>query len=340
MMAALPAFFIREHPVSRVFFVLFWIIEVSSLILFRLFLRYALKYIGSYGYRFRQILVVGRNARSAKLLREIEDLPNRGIRLLGIIDAPNEQAVPDPLKNYAVLGDLTELEVVLRSQIVDEVFLMLPIKSFYAEIEGILQLCEAVGVEVKLPTDIFNLKTARSSISYYGDIPLINLYTSPTMNLPLLTKRFLDLSLSLLALLLLFPVFLVIGILIRTSSPGPILYKQDRLGYNGRRFKCLKFRTMTENADAHQENLWDYNEMDGPVFKMRNDPRITRLGRGLRRYSLDELPQLINVLKGDMSLVGPRPSVPGEVSQYRAPPSEKTEYETGNYLSLASERPQ
>ena len=157
---------------------------------------------------------------------------------------------------------------------------------------------------------------AKSSVFYYDDVPVIDLYSSPKMNLQFIIKRVLDIFVSMILLVLFAPIVAVICLLIKITSKGPIHFKQTRLGYNGRPFSCIKFRTMVEDAEKFKDELIAFNEMDGPVFKMKNDPRITKMGSFLRKTSLDELPQLINVLKGEMSLVGPRPPLPEEVNLY------------------------
>ena len=178
-------------------------------------------------------------------------------------------------------------------------------------------LCEQFGVEVIIPTDLFSHKLAKTTIYNYADVQVINFYTSPRMNCQLAAKRLIDAVVSTVLLALLSPLFAVLSILIKLTSKGPVIFRQRRVGYNGRPFTCLKFRTMVENAEEIKKDLWSLNQMDGPTFKIRHDPRVTKLGRFLRRTSIDELPQLVNVLRGDMSLVGPRPPVPGEVEQYK-----------------------
>jgi exopolysaccharide biosynthesis polyprenyl glycosylphosphotransferase len=156
----------------------------------------------------------------------------------------------------------------------------------------------------------------KSGLSYFGEMPLIHFQTPPGDRWELNVKRAVDVIISLLSLILLAPVFLLIAAAVRLGSPGPVIFKQKRVGLNGRLFDLYKFRSMHEGAETEVEKLREQNEMTGPVFKLKNDPRITSVGRFLRRFSLDELPQLWNVLWGDMSLVGPRPPVPGEVSLY------------------------
>ena len=315
LIATLPAFFIREYPLSRVFLLYLWPFQTGSLISFRFIIRKTLKYIRRRGYNFRQILFIGRNERSAKIARTIEETPEFGLRILGFVDAPNNT---NKEKSYDcnLIGNLEQLERILGEEVVDEVFVTLPMKSFYSEIERIVYLCEQVGVEVKIPTNLFHLTLAQATICNYDDVEVIDLYTSPRMNWQLLSKRLIDLVVSATSLVLLSPLFAVVSIIIKSTSKGPIFFRQQRVGYNGRLFTCLKFRTMVENAEEIKRDLSMLNEMDGPVFKIKNDPRLTKVGRMLRKTSIDELPQLINVLKGDMSLVGPRPPVPGEVEQY------------------------
>jgi exopolysaccharide biosynthesis polyprenyl glycosylphosphotransferase len=193
----------------------------------------------------------------------------------------------------------------------------LPVKSHYDKINTIINLCEQQGIIIRLLSDLFDLKIAKSYVDSLDGIPLITLHAVPLGQLPLLVKRTLDIMISSIALLLLLPLLLAFSILIKLDSKGPVFFIQERMGLNKRKFKLLKFRTMINNAELLQEQLRNFNEVSGPVFKIKNDPRLTRVGRWLRKTSVDELPQLINVLKGDMSLVGPRPPIPREVEQYQ-----------------------
>jgi exopolysaccharide biosynthesis polyprenyl glycosylphosphotransferase len=316
IIAILPSFFIREHPLSRLFLIYFCSLLLSGLISFRLILRETLKYIRRRGYNYRQVLIVGQNSRSANLANKILESPHLGLRILGFIDAPNDKVRFENLANFNIMGNLEDLEKILRRNVVDEVLVTLPMKSFYSEIYKILSICEKTGVEFKIPTDLFSLKVAKSKITNYDEYQMIDFYTSPRMSCQLLIKRFIDLMFSAILLIIMAPLFVLIGLLIKIDSGGPVFFKQKRVGYNGRIFCCLKFRTMVKNAENIKKNLLTSNEMDGPVFKMKNDPRVTRVGKILRRTSIDELPQLINVFWGDMSLVGPRPPIPNEVNQY------------------------
>lgn len=314
--AMIPAFFIREYPLSRLFLLYLWPLQTGSLILFHFALRETLKYIRRLGYDYRQILIVGRNNRSAKIAREIQKAPEFGLRILGFIDAPNNDNDKGPSHDFNLIGNLEDLERILKEQVVHEVIVALPFKSFYSENEDIVHICEQIGVEVKIPTDLFSLSLAKETITHYGDIPVIDLYTSPKMNWQLVVKRPIDIIASSILLIFVSPLFAVVSILIKATSKGPIFYPWKVVGQNNRDFVGYKFRTMTENADTLKGSLMAQNEMEGPVFKMKNDPRITSVGKWLRKFSLDELPQLWSVLKGDMSLVGPRPPNRNELVRY------------------------
>jgi len=317
--ATIPAFFFREMPLSRLFLLCVWCFQTGGLIFFRFLLRGFLKYIRRRGYNFRYVLVVGRNSRASRFLNAVAESPELGVQVVGVLDAPTKKQAAPLFAKHPFLGEIGELEKVLRTRVVDEVFVFLPVKSFYEDIDWMLRTCESVGVEVKLPTDLFSLKLAKSTISMYGDVPVIDLYTSPKMNWQLVAKRLIDVTASTLMVLLFLPLLAIVAILVKATSPGPVFFRQQRLGYNGRLFDCFKFRTMVENAEELKKSLSHLNEVSGPVFKITNDPRVTRIGRILRKTSIDELPQFINVLKGDMSLVGPRPPVPSEVKQYDLP---------------------
>jgi exopolysaccharide biosynthesis polyprenyl glycosylphosphotransferase len=316
IVALFPAFFIREVPVSRLFLCYLWLFQTGTLLVFRFLLRLTLRYIRLRGYNYRWALIVGRNKRAARLVKSINETPDLGIKILGFVDAANVKHVAKTFEKFSILGTLEELEEILRSHVVDEVFVFLPIKSFYSQIEAIVKICETMGVEVKIPTDLFSLQLARSTVSHYGELSVIDLHTGPRMSWQLVVKRLLDVVVSISLIAVLFPLFVSVALLIKTSSSGPVFFRQKRVGYNGRFFTCFKFRTMVTNAEQLRDNLTDRNEMDGPVFKIKNDPRITPVGKYLRKASIDELPQFWNVLKGDMSLVGPRPPLPSEVEKY------------------------
>jgi exopolysaccharide biosynthesis polyprenyl glycosylphosphotransferase len=202
---------------------------------------------------------------------------------------------------------LDQLSTVIADEPVDEVLIALPIHKYGPLVDTIVRHCEEQGIIVRVRTEMFNTGVARSYTDELEGVPVVTIQSGPQDSWQLIAKRLIDILGSAGLLLLLAPIFAIVTVLIRLDSAGPILFAQERVGLNKRRFRMLKFRTMLDGADQQQLVLEHLNEAEGPVFKIRNDPRITRVGRILRRFSIDELPQLFNVLKGDMSLVGPRP---------------------------------
>jgi exopolysaccharide biosynthesis polyprenyl glycosylphosphotransferase len=195
----------------------------------------------------------------------------------------------------------------MAHQPVDEVLVALPASKYGPLVETIVRRCEEEGIIVRVRTQAFDLQFAKSYVDELEGLPVVTIRSGPEDDWQLFAKRLIDILGSAALLLVLAPVFAVVACLIHMDSPGPVFFSQERIGFNKRRFRLMKFRTMLDGADAQQATLEHLNEADGPVFKIKSDPRITRIGKFLRRFSLDELPQLFNVLKGDMSLVGPRP---------------------------------
>jgi exopolysaccharide biosynthesis polyprenyl glycosylphosphotransferase len=200
-----------------------------------------------------------------------------------------------------------ELNSVIADQAIDEVLVALPIDRYGSLVETIVRQCEVQGVIVRVQTGISNLRVGKAYMDELQGVPVMTIQSGPQDSWQLVAKRVIDILGSLALLLILAPFLIVVAILIHFDSPGPVFFAQERVGLNKRRFRILKFRTMTIGSDEQQDSYEHLNEAEGPVFKIRNDPRVTRLGRILRRFSIDEFPQLINVLNGDMSLVGPRP---------------------------------
>jgi exopolysaccharide biosynthesis polyprenyl glycosylphosphotransferase len=318
MIATVPAFLFRENPLSRLFLLyMFGLLTLSTLGI-RFLIRMLPKYLRLRGYRYRQVVIVGKNKRSQQIASSILNSPGLGIRILDVIDHdPEASPSADGMCRLdRSNGIISDLERILRSHVVDEVIVTLPMKSFYSHIEQILAICEQAGVEVKISTDLFKTHHAKRGIIALEGMNFLEFYNGPGRDWKMIAKRAMDVSISTALILLLAPLLMLTAALIKLDSRGPVFFVQERIGYHGRRFRCYKFRSMVDNAERLKSDLMPHNEMTGPVFKMRNDPRVTRLGRILRKTSIDELPQLFNVLIGDMSLVGPRPPVPGEVSEY------------------------
>jgi exopolysaccharide biosynthesis polyprenyl glycosylphosphotransferase len=239
-----------------------------------------------------------------------------GRRVIGYLRFADE-APSHPL-HAPLLGAVEDLEPKLREIVVDEVYLASTAAEHNAEVQAAIRTCESLGVPFALPACAYRLTRARlvsNSAVADGYAHFSTVHATP---LEQGMKRAFDIVTSALALLLLSPLMIVTAVLVKGTSPGPVLFRQERIGLLGRRFHMLKFRSMVANAEELRAGLLAQNEQSGPVFKMKHDPRITPLGRFLRKYSIDELPQLVNVLRGDMSIVGPRPPLPEEVAHYEA----------------------
>jgi len=221
------------------------------------------------------------------------------------------------LGRFKALGGLDSVGTAIKSERVDEVIITLP-WTYHRTIMGLVRSCQAAGVRARVVPDLFQLSLSRVDFDDMGGIPLMGLKETAIPRAGRLIKRILDVALALVVLGLFSPVLGIIALLIRLDSPGPAVFSQRRVGEDGRPFDILKFRSMRVGAEEQQAQLLDLNQASGPVFKIKADPRITRMGRILRRSSLDELPQFLNVLRGEMSVVGPRPGLPSEVAQYQA----------------------
>jgi exopolysaccharide biosynthesis polyprenyl glycosylphosphotransferase len=262
----------------------------------------------------KQILIVGSGPRAFKLYQNLQQDPHFHHEVVGFVDSTDRIEYPDI--EQRTLGTLDQLENILMHQVVDEVLIALPIRSRYEQIQDAIMVCERVGVESRYLADIFQCSLARPEYRHSSTVPVVALKVVQD-DLRVFVKRAIDFVAAGIGLIVLSPVLLAIAIAVKLTSPGPILFAQKRYGHNKRLFKMYKFRTMVVNAEALQISLEHLNEANGPVFKIKNDPRITRVGAFLRRTSLDELPQLFNVLRGDMSLVGPRPLPTRDVHHFK-----------------------
>jgi exopolysaccharide biosynthesis polyprenyl glycosylphosphotransferase len=282
------------------FLVVFWLLTFTSLLLsheaaFRL-----LHYARSRGRNLRNIVIVGESQEATALAGRLEKDSNFGYHVLDIIAPGGSPEMTEP-------EVVAKLESVLRNQSVDEVLVSLPPRRYGPLVEKIVSRCEEEGVIVRVRAEMFELRTAKTYADELEGLPILTIMSGPQDDWRLAMKRLIDALGSLILLLMLAPLFAMVALVIKLDSPGPIFFAQERVGLSKRRFKMLKFRTMVNGAEKQQVALEQYNEAEGPVFKIKDDPRLTRSGKFLRRFSIDELPQLFNVLKGDMSLVGPRP---------------------------------
>jgi len=302
----LLVFVFHISMITLPFLLVFWF--CSSLLVSgaRLLIRIFLETMRVRGHNLRFILILGTNRRAIEFARRLEQTPELGYRLLGFVDEQWHEPAILKIK-YPLCCDFEGLAEYLRRNVVDEVANYLPLRSFYEHSAKVAALCELHGVFMRFDPRLFDLKIARPRAEEFDGSSHITAHFSPLDSWPLFLKRILDVTISLALLIVLAPVLAAIGLLVKLTSDGSILFKQERLGRNKRRFFMYKFRSMVPNAENLMVGLQALNEAQGPVFKIKNDPRITPIGRFLRRTSLDELPQLFNVLRGDMSLVGPRP---------------------------------
>ena len=260
-----------------------------------------------------RLLVVGSGRLGKLIMQHIIANPNLGYSIVGFLHDMNEP--PSDFGRFKMLGTLDDLGMVIRSMQIDEVIIALPSYLHQQSIHSV-RLCERLGTSFKLVPDLYELSLSRIDMEAIEGIPLIGIKQVSINSLQEFVTRVVDIIVALLILIIGFPIWLCIALAIAISSPGGILYKQTRIGLEGRPFKVYKFRSMYKNAEARLADLLARNEAQGPLFKIKDDPRITPVGRFLRHTSFDEIPQLFNVIRGEMSLVGPRPALPHEVAQY------------------------
>ena len=291
--------------IKLLFVVFFWTAGTALTLAGRLSLRFFLENARRRGRNLRYLLIVGTNSRALQFAKKLGDSPELGYVVIGFVDRewPGIEALSE--RGYTRLSDLTGFPEVLRANIVDEVVIALPFRSMHHEATNVVAHCEEQGIRVRVLTNLFDSKSLDGLSSELDEHTFVTNENNRFQGWPVLGKTAIDLFVAALALAILGPFLLVIAIIVKLSSPGPVFFVQKRLGVSKRPFDIYKVRTMIVNAEEQLAEIQYLNEVSGPVFKIRNDPRLTRVGRFLRKTSLDELPQLFNVLKGDMSLVGP-----------------------------------
>jgi len=285
----------------------FWGFSTCVAVSVRMAIRTYLRRLRVHGRNFRNMLIVGSNRRAIAFARIVQSKPEFGYRILGFAD--DEWAGAEELRKNGcrLVCNLENLPAFVRRNEVAEVVIAVPLRSFHDHASDIASMCEQQGIILRVLSDLFNLKNLRSVSEELEDASWISNYSGIEDGWPLIIKRVLDFTLSLLLLIVLAPMLLITVILVKLTSPGPIFFVQERVGLNKRPFTIFKLRTMVVNAEQRLREIEHLNEVSGPVFKIKNDPRLTPIGKFLRKTSIDELPQLFNVLAGDMSLVGPRP---------------------------------
>ncbi|MDC0358974.1 sugar transferase, partial [Oligoflexia bacterium] len=321
--------FLLKVDLSRSFILIFCILTGLALTAERYFVLDVLRYWRRRGRNFRDIIICGIGEQAVALGSEIIGRPELGIRIRGFADLagprdPKHENIAKLRSRLNAIGHHRIGRIIpgpkafkkaLQEYAIDEV-IFTDLVDVMPVAREMIDVCAEQGVRTTIAADLFSVGMVQSQMSYFGGMPLIHFQTPPGDPWQLSIKRMVDIFLSLVLLTILSPLFLVVAVAIKLSSSGPIFFIQRRMGLNGRLFSLYKFRSMVCDAECKLEELKSKNEMQGPVFKMSNDPRITPVGVFLRRFSVDELPQLWNVLVGDMSLVGPRPPVPGEVGFY------------------------
>ena len=303
---------LKFDNISRLVMGVFVVINLFALFSYKYLLYSFMRYFRRRGYNSRLVLIIADDS-SDYFIDRLMHMPDWGYKVYGIMT--DSKSVKEKYCNDCkIFPYQNDISKIIDSVAIEEVIYT---KSYFDqnEIQEFVYMCAEVGVVFRMQSQLLSFVKMQSKVSYLSQMPFLTFRNTPDNYLALKIKDFSDFSISLIALILLSPLMIIIGTLIKLDG-GPVFFKQKRMGLHGRFFDCLKFRTMVPNAEELKAKLMDLNEQEGPVFKIKNDPRITRVGRFLRKTSLDELPQFINVLRGDMSIVGPRPPIPSEVQQY------------------------
>lgn len=308
-------FLFKLSFVSRMFFAIFIMVGLTFLLAERIAVFSIMHYLRKKGRSYRRLLVVGTGRRAAGLIDRINNHPEWGFRIAGAINDDPSRKV-EKVKETEVIGTVEDLYEILHKNAIDQVMFIVP-RSRLNYIENAVYACETQGITATIAVDLFDLKIARSNPTELDGVPLITLETTVGKEWELFVKRGIDIVISGLGIILLSPILFIAAILVRLSSSGAVLFKQERFGLNGRKFILYKFRTMYEGAQEVLSKGEDVKEMNDPDFRKKKIQWITPVGRVLRKFSLDEIPQIFNVFAGHMSLVGPRPTPSDEVVQYQ-----------------------
>ena len=316
LLLTLVVFAARWTFLSRSFLFVFFVVNLFFLVSARVTVRLLARKVRSLGFNYRTVVLVGDTPRARSMARLIHDHPWWGLRLLGLVrERPSDPAETTTANGIPLLGSLADFETILKSFQVDEVILAVD-RGDLPRLEDVFLLCEEMGIRTRLVLDFFPHVLARVELDEFQGTPLLTFSTTPDDPTALFLKRAVDVFLGALLLVASVVPLAVAALVIKLTSRGPVLFRQTRCGLNGRPFTLLKLRTMVEGAEERLDDVAHLNEHEGPVFKAANDPRLTPVGRLIRRFSFDEFPQLWNVLRGEMSLVGPRPPLPVEVARY------------------------
>jgi exopolysaccharide biosynthesis polyprenyl glycosylphosphotransferase len=307
-------FVLKLDYISRPFILIFTAVNLVFLTIFRIYSQRSLHIFHKLLDGEKNILIVGTTLKAVEVVHVLESSRQWGYRIAGIVQENSADPIDPALMKYPLIS-LSSVREKIRHIVIDEVILAVSLESLH-NLEELFLLCEEEGIKSRVMLSFFPHVTSKIYLEALHELPLLTFTTTPQSEYLLFFKSTLDFLFALIFLILLAPLLAVVAVLIKLTSSGPIIFKQVRSGLGGRKFVLYKFRTMIQQAEELKEQYHHLNEMSGPVFKIKADPRCTLLGRWLRKFSLDEFPQLFNVLKGDMSFVGPRPPLPEEVDQY------------------------
>jgi exopolysaccharide biosynthesis polyprenyl glycosylphosphotransferase len=307
-------FVLQPLQYSRLLLTEAGVISILLLALARLIQQQIIGGLFARGVGVSRVIIVGAGEVGRTVMRTIVARPDLGYQVVGFVD-DNPQKGETNIGRFKALGPVRNLSRLIEDEVVDGVIITLP-WMYHRKIMSIVRECEQRQVSARIVPDLFQMSLSQVDVDDLGGVPLISVREVGFEQGAHVVKRAVDLLVALLGLTLGTPLMGLIALAIRLDSPGSVFFHQARVGADGRLFEIYKFRSMREGAEGEVGDLSEWNEADGPLFKIRDDPRLTRMGRVLRRTSLDELPQLWNVLRGEMSIVGPRPALPGEVSNY------------------------
>ncbi len=298
-------FFFHVQYVSRSVIIVFAGVEFIALSVLRVAVKsYFSRAVASGEYSLK-VLIIGTGERAVDLVSELEKQADWGFEVVGYLD-PDPALVGQSINGKRVIGSLANISDCLKKHIIDEVIIAIP-RSLLEDAEPIVLACETEGIKLRFMADVFNVHVARITLTHIGQTPLLTLEPVAQDNMQLLNKRIFDFTVTLLSMPVVLPILAIVAVAIKLDSPGPVFFVQQRVGLKKRYFPMFKMRSMYIDAEERLKEIEHLNEAEGPMFKIANDPRVTRVGAFIRKFSIDELPQLFNVLRGEMSLVGPRP---------------------------------
>ena len=315
-------YIMKASEISRIMFTLFLVYSFTSLLISKILIYSFVSLHHKRSYHHKNILIIGSRERAKELIRNIKRKNRSSYHVIGCLDLSYEQVGKRVANDVCIIGTMQNFHRILEDHPIDEIVFALPL-ALIKNVKDYIAFAEEVGINIRLLPDwqlhkiMHEPEKAQVSFQNIEGVKTVLLSSQTHQEGALFIKLLLDYSVAGLTALALLPLFCVISIAIKLTSKGPVFFCQTRCGKYGRKFPMIKFRTMVADAEKIKNKLMQHNEVDGPVFKMKNDPRITFIGRILRKTSLDELPQLINILRGEMSLVGPRPPIPDEVEQYK-----------------------